>query len=876
MKSLLIPALALSLFAATLAEPSAQPPVPLKGADTLTSTDKKEVKDQKEKEKDKASDSYSKLLGEASVKDEGFINLYLSKGKLLAEIPASLLGREMLIGSTVSKTSDNGQAIVGFKPLHPLHVTITKHRDYLQLRELNTTFEAEDDRAAKAFASSVNPAILENFKIEAYKPDSSTMVIDMTDYFLSDNETLTPFDKSGSYAMYKVDKSLKRNLSYITRIKSFEDNASISSMLSYTYSLISQSGSTVKKDVPFTTEVTRSIIVLPEETYRPRLADYRIGVLYTASRNFSSDPRKSDINYYAKRWDIQPSDTAAYRRGELVDPVKHIDFYMDPNFPEWWKPYVAAGITKWNDLFEEIGFKDVIRVREFPTPEEDPEFDPDNMKYSCVRYAPIDIQNAMGPSWVDPRSGEIIAASVYVYHDVMKLLRNWLFTQTAQTNPAVRTADIPRELIGDALSYVIRHEVGHCLGFMHNMSGSYTYPVDSLRSPSFTQKYGTTPSIMDYARFNYIAQPGDYERGVVLNPPAFGPNDIYTFKWSYTPIFDAATPEEEAVITSRIISEAIRKDPVFRYGKQQLQGIVDPRAQSEDLGDDAVKATRYGIQSLKYIAAHMHEWTKDDDKDFSISKEYYDTILRQYLLYVGHVAGNIGGVYMNEIKAGDEMPRFAPLSREKQKEALGLLFEMYRDLDWIDDAPIRKELPLYGSVKRYAQTMIFSRIMDTLTQVSMYEEYGDDPFTFYDEMDMIYDFVWDVSSRKPLSADQKKLQSDYIVYLLKLGNFKVGGKLGTRIALAESDETYRPAEAISHDHLCGLGDCVHSNDEVSPISGFEWAPDNRYLVSNYSQADIYVYLSKARETLRRLSRSARGADRLHYRVLFETLNSSID
>lgn len=229
--------------------------------------------------------------------------------------------------------------------------------------------------------------------------------------------------------MYQVDKVFRKNLSYISGIKSFKDNVSISSTLSYTYSLSSRSGSVIRKDVPFTTELTRSIIVLPEKPYRPRLADYRIGVFYRARRYFSSDPRKDAIRYYANRWDIQPSDTLAYRRGELTDPVKHIVFYMDPNFPEWWKPYITEGITRWNDLFKEIGFKDVIQVKEFP--KDDPEFDPDNMKYSCVRYAPINIQNAMGPSWTDPRSGEIIAASVYIYHDVVKLLRNWLFAQTA-------------------------------------------------------------------------------------------------------------------------------------------------------------------------------------------------------------------------------------------------------------------------------------------------------------------------------------------------------------------------------------------------------------------------------------------------------------
>ena len=228
--------------------------------------------------------------------------------------------------------------------------------------------------------------------------------------------------------------------------------------------------------------------------------------------------------------------------------------------PGKWKPYLREGVTQWNELFEQIGFKDVVAAKDFPT--DDPEFDPDNIKYSCVRYAPSSIENAMGPSWVDPRSGEILNASVYLYHNVIKLISNWLFVQTAQADKDVRTVNIPDEMVGDALRYVLSHEIGHCLGFMHNMGASSTFPVDSLRSPEFTQKYGTTPSIMDYARFNYVAQPGDKERGVKLTPPRFGEYDKYLIKWTYTPVFNVNSAEEEAIITSKWISDAIKKSYV--------------------------------------------------------------------------------------------------------------------------------------------------------------------------------------------------------------------------------------------------------------------------------------------------------------------------
>lgn len=252
----------------------------------------------------------------------------------------------------------------------------------------------------------------------------------------------------------------------------------------------------------------------------------------------------------------------------------------------------------------------------------------------------------MGPSWVDPRSGEILNASVYLYHDVIKLLNNWIFIQTAQADKRVRHKIIPREVMDDALRYVVSHEVGHCLGFMHNMSASSVIPVDSLRSPSFTQKHGTTTSIMDYARFNYVAQPGDMERGVRMMPPRFGLYDDYLIRWNYTPVPEAKTEEEEYAITSKWITD-LSGDPIYRYGKQQSD-ILDPRSQTEDLGDDAVKATQYGVKNLKYILANLNQWLDKEDNDYKHRSAIYDGIIMQYLTYMLHVYHNIGGIYLHE------------------------------------------------------------------------------------------------------------------------------------------------------------------------------------------------------------------------------------
>lgn len=318
------------------------------------------------------------------------------------------------------------------------------------------------------------------FKIETFTPDSSAVVVDATNLFVSDDERLSPFDKYSQHTLsgrLKRKESFEKEKSYVTGIKSFSDNVSVSSSLNYRVT-ISERG---LRDVPVTIAATRSILLLDSLPVSPRITDSRIAVFPTGKMLYSPTTQGARPIWYANRWRLEPSNIEAYRRGELVDPVKPIVFYIDRNFPRTWLPYVIEGVNQWSELFEQIGFRNAVQARLFP--EDDPEFDPDNLKYSCVRYAPVTIQNAMGPSWTDPRSGEIVSASVYLYHDVIELINNWLFIQTSPADPRVRQKQIPQEIIGDALRYVLSHEIGHCLGFMHNMGASSVIPVDSLRSP---------------------------------------------------------------------------------------------------------------------------------------------------------------------------------------------------------------------------------------------------------------------------------------------------------------------------------------------------------------------------------------------------------
>ena len=669
-------------------------------------------------------------------------------------------------------------------------------------------------------------------------------------------------------------------------IKAFSDNVVVRSTLSYVFTL-SRGRTTLIKDRPLTAVMTRSLVLLPREAYRPRITDSRMSVFPTGKVLFSEREQRARVIYYAHRWRLEPSDVEAWKRGEKVEPRKQIVFYVDNGFPEMWKKPIFEAVEQWNEPFERIGFRNAITAKPYPT--DDPEFDPDNIKYSCIRYAPIAIANAMGPSWVDPRSGEILNASVYVYHDVMKLLNNWLFVQTAQTDERVRAVTIPEEVIGDGLRYVVTHEVGHCLGYMHNMSASAVIPVDSLRSPSFTQKYGTTTSIMDYARFNYVAQPGDMERGVRMTPPRFGVYDYYAVKWLYTPVFDAASPEEVYKITSRWITEAAA-DPVLRYGKQQ-GAVLDPRSQTEDLGDDAVKASEYGIRNLRYILANLNDWVKDEDRDYSYRTDIYKGIVSQYIRYIGHVFANVGGIYLNEKHVGDPVDAYKSVPKERQRAAVLFLLGQLADLDWMDDEGLMRNIQFMGSPKAYMQIAIIRAVVMSAVKVENSAQLSDDPYTVEACMKDIYDFVWKptVQGKNP-TEEQMMIQREYLLTICKAAGLKYAGTGAVPKAFAGGPdeeigfdpyaiavpECLRGYQSMT-DNLCYCGsEHVHSHAgaDPGPVSGYN-PPRILYVVKQSLEAENYANLLRVQRLLKSRVNSGSQKTRMHYALMLHNIEKTL-
>ena len=574
-------------------------------------------------------------------------------------------------------------------------------------------------------------------------------------------EPFDPYGEKTDYGSLKRKATLLKSLSRLAAIKAFDDNVSI--IADQTYSqVLSKPNSFGSISEQVTLTISRSLILLPENPLQLRLADPRVGYFYSRYQDMSTKENRSRTVYYIHHWDIQPRNLSAWLKGELTEPAKPIVFYIDNDFPASWKDAIREGLLTWNKAFEAIGFKNTIQVRPFPV--NDPEFDPDNLKYNCVRYAPSGVENAMGPSWVDPRSGEIINSSIFIYHNIIKLANEMRFVQTAQIDPRVRTPKLPEDIFHETLRYIVSHEAGHCLGLMHNMAASAAIPVESLRSVTYTQQYGTTPSIMDYARFNYVAQPED--KGVKLTPPDLGVYDYFAIKVGYQPVPDAQTPEEVLQTVRQWIAEKAG-DPMYRYGKEQVYDEYDPSAMMEDLGDDAVLAGNYGIKNLQYILRNMNQWLDSQDHTYDYRMNLYKEIVNQYIRYLTYAYRNIGGFHLFEHFVGDPLPATKPVSKEMQQRSTAFLIDQLRHAEWIDAPEVVSHLTV-GTAKSERIVKMFAPLLVNTKRVSLASYRDPQGYTPEEYLDDVYRGVWASTLQgKDLSKNERLLQYEVVCELLR-------------------------------------------------------------------------------------------------------------
>ena len=724
--------------------------------------------------------AFGDVITKKAVSQKGVFNVHFQDDKYFFEIPDSLLGRELLAVTRFAKVAGGARRYGGEEVNEQSLVFEKGPNQKIFMRVVTLISKADSTQTiAKAVKNSYLDPIVASFEIKALGKDSTSSVIDVTDFFKGDNQAVSL--TSGEKRTFNLS-GLASDRSYIESIKSYPINMEIRTVKTYSASAPMPGSPLGGSAIPaainagaVTFELNTSIRLLPKVPMNARLFDPRVGYFADNFVQYSDDQHKVSNQVFAVRYKLEPkpADLERYKRGELVEPIKPIVYYIDPATPKKWVPYLMAGVNDWNAAFEKAGWKNAIQGKEWPN---DSTMSLEDARFSVIRYFASDIENAYGPQVHDPRSGEILESHIGWYHNVMNLVHDWYMIQTAAVDPAARKMKFDDSLMGNLIRFVSSHEVGHTLGLRHNMGSSSKTPVEKLRDAKWLEANGHTASIMDYARFNYVAQPEDNVTQMGLFP-RIGDYDKWAIKWGYT--YTGVGDEADKKINNKWIIDALNSNDRLWFGGEGFN--ADPRAQTEDLGDNAVLASEYAIKNLKRIIVKLPEWTKEEGDRYENLSEIYTQLVGQYSRYMGHVLKNVGGVYETIKSVEEKGDVYTATPVAMQKSAMNFLHtQLFTTPKWLLDNNILNKIsnPVANERIQSVQTNVLKNLLDKgrlYRLTTSTTRFGNVSYSLHDMMeDTRKGLFSELNNRQATDVFRRNLQKVYVSQLGDLINPSTG------------------------------------------------------------------------------------------------------
>lgn len=825
--------------------------------------------------------AYERLFqGKQVTVAEGVMKMYSLKehgrDKIYVEFPLRLLEKDMMLTSSIEEISDSGEGAVGqFNNF--IQLRFSRLDSVLLLRLITGSepvAELQDSSLRKAFDKAAQPGVWQVIKILAYSPDSSAVVVDMSRLFMDHTEYTNPFAAFAGNSMGGFSERIPRprpDKTVLKGIKAYQKSLMVTGDYHYFVDHKYMGQQVFRKNVPVSVTVNRILMLLPEEVMKPRYADMRVGVTMLNKISIQSADKGFKQQPYTMRWRLEPSDPEKYGRGELVEPKKPIVFYLDTLVPVFWKKAAIEAAEAWNPVFEKIGFKNVIRVTEFP--KDDPDFNACSIEHSVIRYAPTSLAMAQNSMHADIRSGEIINASILLHNGIGIRFNEGYKSGTLGLDPAAcSNADIPEAICCEALKVYLMSVFGNALGLTENFSANAVFPLDSLRSPSFTQKYGICPSIMSPFRYNLVVRPEDVARGVRLIPQGPGVCDYFTIKWLYTPLPEAKTAADEVPVLEKWVAEE-EKNPNYRFAFSNRL-MIDPKFANYIPGDDQLKAVQAYLQNVKRFMANLNEWYREGDEDYSIRQNFYRGQTAQIPVVIRTLLNYVGGFQAINTAQGTIF-EFVPKERQREvvKYALGLL----EDFKWLEIPELEKEAGLMESPRKMLTWGILAQLIDRTGAIFFSEEKNKDGYTSKEFTEDLYRAIW-----KPTLEGRVLTEMERSVQIAFLGCIVTSSDVaipspgmnrgpGQQAGRAPQQSMIQLGEVYGYDDY-GFDSQQGQIASELYVPAFSSLKVSRYPVQHW----YFDMLLKTKEIIRKAVSNSSGTTRMHYEYMLLKINDVLD